>query len=143
MAEAMTDQRIPNYKHGSEKDFVAAISDELRKMRWHVQLNPRVGSWRPDLIAGSPSGPIFVVECKFTRSEVDFSTIDYLLTVADNLRSQDPHVAVHPVLIATTPVRGIVERVSRDSGVQVMQASQGPTALAKRLANEAEGLAKS
>src|ERR1022692_701416 len=112
----MTDQRIPNYKHGSEKDFVAAISDELRKMRWHVQLNPRVGSWRPDLIAGSPSGPIFVVECKFTRSEVDFST---------------------------TPVRGIVERVSRDSGVQVMQASQGPTALAKRLANEAEGLAKS
>jgi len=80
---------------------------------------------------------MFLIECKFTRSGVDFSTIDYILSAADALRSTSPGVAVSPVLISNIPPTGVVEEVARESGLQVMLSTAGPDAIAERLASEA------
>jgi hypothetical protein len=117
----------------SERQFALVLSARLEDAGWHIQLEPRIDAWRPDLIAEGPSGVTFVVECKFTREDVDFSTIDYVLSASEALRSEDPSSVVRPVLVTAAPARGIVAEVASDSDLKVFQLSQGPDAVARSL----------
>ena len=129
----MTHKSSTGSQNLSEQQFILALSAILKDKGWHTQLERRVGAWQPDLIAEGPSGDSFVVECKFTREDVNFSTIDYVLSASEALRSEDPSRSVWSVLVTATPAKGIVANVSHDSGLQIFQAGEGPQRVARWL----------
>jgi hypothetical protein len=130
----MTNEWAPRERVSSERRFIEVFERTLKQRRWEVEESPLVGPW--DILAKSPSGSVYLIECKFTRSSVDFSTVDYLLNVADELRSRTPGVEISPILISNVPPVGVVEDVARKSGVRVMLAEEGPETIEQRLASE-------
>jgi hypothetical protein len=133
MGALMNDKSRKDVYNLTELQFIEAISNRLRTAGWRVQEEANVGTWQPDLVVKAPSGESFLVECKFTAEDVDFSTVDHVLKVSDDLKSRLPNQNVHPVLVTLAPATGIVAQVSEDSGLAILPAQAGPDRVASWL----------
>jgi hypothetical protein len=55
--------------------FARALSDALEKWDWKVQMQPVVGSTRPDLVLNDPEGETYIVEVKTGPNASHFGSV--------------------------------------------------------------------
>jgi hypothetical protein len=115
-----------------EQLFVEILKHDLESSGWTSRVEPSVSHWEPDLVLEAPTGNVYVIEVKLRSKAVDFSTVDYLLNVADAIKT-DQKVRAKAILISSATARGTVATVAEQSGMVVLSPEGGPDQVARAL----------
>jgi hypothetical protein len=97
-----------------------ALAEGLARSGWNVEVEPVIGTVRPDVLAVGPSGDALVAEIKTSREPLHFATIAQVAgfgSLARKLRGLD---RVRTIVLALGPVGASARRAAEEAGVEVV-----------------------
>jgi len=111
---------------------LAEVATSLQEQGLGVEIEPVIGTTRPDLVATVQGGPAYIIEFKTGDGRAHFSLIAQLLTFVSVYAVARPARKAMAVLATTRDVPEHIRGVAEQAGVQIVKA---PTvaALARRL----------
>ena len=111
---------------------LAEVATSLEKQGLGVEIEPVIGSTRPDIVATVQDGPAYIIELKTGDGPAHFSLIAQLLNFVSVYAVVRPASKARAVLATTRDVPSHVFEVAEQAGVQVVRAPDA-SALARSL----------
>jgi len=101
---------------------LAEVATSLQRRGMGVEIEPVIGSVRPDIVATVEDGPVYIIELKTGDGSAHFSLIAQLLNFASAYAIVRPARTALAVLATTRDVPSQLFEAAEQAGVQIVRA---------------------
>jgi hypothetical protein len=106
-----------------ESTLIDELGFRLDALGWNVEKEPLLGTLRPDVVAQSPDGTVYLIEVKLGNGSAHFSALAQVTAMKEALETQT-NKPIHPVIVTNMDVFDGVRDAAHELHVDVIS---GPT----------------